>query len=323
MNLSIPLAKAAFLMVLFMVPGVIIRKFKLNDENIAHVISQLLVYIVQPALFVRSFLIAYSSRLMGDFLKVAAVVLSMLLISYFCSDFMFPRGLEKEKRKVLRFGTVFYNSGNMGIPLIIYTLGSSYVFFVQAALLVFNLLVFSLGRYLYSEDRKYLSVRDAVLNPGLLPSMLGLILYVTGVGGWIETNASGSGALGFALSLLISMLDGLTDMVAPLSMIVIGVRLADLDLKGIFADAWMYLVLGYRLLLIPAVTVLIMLALRRSGVISDEICAVIVILSSTPCAALTTVMAELYGCDSVYGSKLVSISTLVSVFTMPLIISLV
>ena len=46
---------------------------------------------------------------------------------------------------------------------------------------------------------------------------------------------------------------------------------------------------------------------------------VVLILSSTPAAALTSMFAELYDCDAVYAGKLVSITTLLSVVTMPVV----
>ena len=322
MSLTLPLAKAALLMVLFLVPGYLIRKFKVADENVAHVLSQLLVYVATPAMLFGAFIRVYDASSMNDFLLVLALITAFLLISYFGSDYMFPCSIPEGRRKVLRFGTTFQNAGNLGTPLILYTLGKDYVFYVQAAMLVFNFLAFTLGRYLYTGDKKHLSPKEAIFNPGLLPTLSGFIFYVTGLGGWMVNHSASGGALGMLLSLIISMLDGLANMVAPLTMIIIGIRLADLDLKEILTEGWMYLMLFYRLLLIPAVLGVCLLVLSRTGILPADVCAVVLIIYSTPCAALTTVFAELYDCDSVYASKLVAVSTLVSVFTMPIIISI-
>ena len=47
--------------------------------------------------------------------------------------------------------------------------------------------------------------------------------------------------------------------------------------------------------------------------------AVVVISSSTPAAAMASIFAERYDGDAVYAGKLVSISTLISLITMPII----
>ena len=46
---------------------------------------------------------------------------------------------------------------------------------------------------------------------------------------------------------------------------------------------------------------------------------IVLILCSTPAAAMTTMFAELYGCDAVYSGKLVAISTVLSVISMPIV----
>ena len=322
MNLTIPLAKAALLMILFLIPGYILRRTKVINEQFAFSLSQLLVYVAVPAMLISSHLRAYDSSAMKSYCVVAGVTLLVVLVFYFLTDLIFPKSIPEEKRKVLRFGSIFSNTGNMGIPLIIYTLGSEYALYVQAAVLVFNCTVFSLGRYLYCGDRKHISFRGCLINPGTIPGLLGLFLYVTGIGGKIAAAAGNPGTIGFAAGLFYDAVMGLTDMVAPLTMIIIGVRLAEVDLKDAFTDRGMYLQMFLRLFVVPSVTALICMALCKAGVIPREIYALSVIISSTPCAALTTVMAELYGCDSVYGSKLVAVSTVLSIITMPIVITI-
>ena len=46
---------------------------------------------------------------------------------------------------------------------------------------------------------------------------------------------------------------------------------------------------------------------------------IVLILSATPAAAMTTMFAELYDADSAYGGKLVAITTILTIITMPII----
>ena len=46
---------------------------------------------------------------------------------------------------------------------------------------------------------------------------------------------------------------------------------------------------------------------------------IVLILSATPAAAVTTMFAELYDADSAYGGKLVAITTSLTIITMPII----
>ena len=50
---------------------------------------------------------------------------------------------------------------------------------------------------------------------------------------------------------------------------------------------------------------------------------VVVILAAAPAATSATMFAEKYDCDANYVSRLVTVSTLLSIVTMPLILLLV
>ena len=115
----------------------------------------------------------------------------------------------------------------------------------------------------------------------------------------------------------------LKNLVAPLSMVVIGLRLADVDLKGLFKDAYMYLFLALRHLVLPTVTVLAVRLLSLVLPISETVAFVIAITSSAPAATSSTMFAEKYDCDAGYVSRLVAVSTLLCIVTMPLIVLLV
>ncbi|NLA83661.1 MAG: AEC family transporter, partial [Clostridiales bacterium] len=52
----------------------------------------------------------------------------------------------------------------------------------------------------------------------------------------------------------------------------------------------------------------------------EEVLQVSVILSAMPAAANTAIFAEKYGGDAVFSSRIISISTLLSIFTIPLIL---
>ena len=115
----------------------------------------------------------------------------------------------------------------------------------------------------------------------------------------------------------------LKDLVIPLSMTVIGLRLADIDFRGIFKDKAMYLFLALRHLVLPAIVFAVMrlLSLLNIGITNDVIL-VVLIMGCAPAASSATMFAEKYDCDAAYVSKLVAVSTILSIATMPLVILL-
>jgi predicted permease len=116
------------------------------------------------------------------------------------------------------------------------------------------------------------------------------------------------------------MLKGL---VAPLSMIVIGLRLADMRFLGIFKDKQMFVFLFLRHILLPLATVGVVKILGLILPIAPVVEMAVVIMASAPAATSATMFAEKYDCDAVYVSKLVTVSTLISIVTMPLVLLLV
>jgi predicted permease len=101
-------------------------------------------------------------------------------------------------------------------------------------------------------------------------------------------------------------------------MLLIGLRLAEVDLRGAFRDKQLYGYLVLRLLVSPALIWGILRLCILLGLMTDEVVLIVILLSAaTPAATATSMFAEKFDGDSVYASKLVSISTLLSLATMP------
>ena len=150
-----------------------------------------------------------------------------------------------------------------------------------------------------------------------MPIAIGLVIFLTGGGGWFQTHLSDSGILGEGLNLIYDILTVLKNIVAPASMMVIGAKLADINFKGIFKDKYLCPFIALRLLVFPAIMWAIMRVCLIFGIIESTPMAIVLILCSTPAAALTSMFAELYDCDAVYAGKLVAITTVLSVASMP------
>ena len=115
----------------------------------------------------------------------------------------------------------------------------------------------------------------------------------------------------------------LKNLVAPLSMVVIGLRLADMDFKGLLKDKDMYLFILLRHILLPLASLGIVKLVGFILPVSYAVEMVIVIMAAAPAASSATMFAEKYDCDAAYVSRLVTVSTLLSIVTMPLILLLV
>ena len=104
----------------------------------------------------------------------------------------------------------------------------------------------------------------------------------------------------------------------PLAMMCIGVYIAQLKFQEALRDRQLYWVCFLRLLLIPLAVFLVMLLFHpeKTPFVSCmiQVCA--------PVAGMTAIFASKFGQDTSLAAKTVAVSTLFSIFTMPIFATL-
>ena len=306
------LCRAVFLLFCLMIPGFIMKKAKLADDRTPLAFSNAVLYITQPALLFVGFFRPYDKEIMNGAIAVFVFTFVVHALFLIAVRFFF-RKAPKETAKVYRFGSVFANAGYMGIPLITMIFGAEAAIYASVYVIGFNFFCWSLGCLIYSEDKSYISFRKMFLNAATIPTILGIIVFVTNLYSYIPSVAS---------SFIYDILNMLKETVAPMSMMVIGMRLADLKLKGAFKDASLYVGLSLRLIIFPVLVFGILLLCKTLGYYNEIAFSVTLICSATPAASATCMFAEKFSSDSVTASKFVSISTILSLVTMPLVVML-
>jgi hypothetical protein len=101
-------------------------------------------------------------------------------------------------------------------------------------------------------------------------------------------------------------------------MVLIGGALARADFRSALADWRFYVTSAYRLLAFPLLVWLLLRALGFSG----TLLALPVIMAAMPVAANSSILAEAYGGDYRTASRLVVMTTAASLFTIPLLATL-
>lgn len=304
--------------------GFVLRKLNLVDTSFSRLLSVYVLYVAQAALFVHGFFIDFDSGILKGVGYVFAIAVVIHLVSYFIVINLFKKAPDKI-RAVLRYAIIFSNAGYMGIPVISDILGEDYVIYATFYIFVFNIFNFSIGRLIYTNDKKYIKVKEIIINPAVVPLTIGFIIFITGVGGWVLDCVSlgNQNLVTTSVNVFYSVLTTLKNTVAPASMMVIGCRLAEINFKGILKDKFLYPYLLMRHFVVPFISWLFMKVLILLGVLSADIAvvvtSVVLVLNSTPSAASSTMFAEIYDGDARYAGKLVAISTLLSVATMPVV----
>ncbi|MCI8554240.1 MAG: AEC family transporter [Clostridiales bacterium] len=271
-------------------------------ERAVKCLADLVLYLAFPCVIIQSFRREFNPEMLRGLLLAGLISLIIHAGSILLAHLVF-RDREESRRRVLRFAVVFSNAGYMALPLQQALLGEEGVFYGAAYVAVFNLVLWSYGMLLMSGDRSALSAKKLLLNPGMIALAAGLPVFV------------------FSLPLpevIAGPISHLAALNTPLPMIVIGFYLARTDWRAALKDRRGYAAIALRLAVVPVLSVGGMLLFGVRGVLLTA-CAVAV---SAPVAAASTMFAAKYGQDTRLSANLVSLSTLFSVATMPLIVSL-
>lgn len=298
------LTVAQQVLILFILIGVgfLCGKTRLLSDAAVKSCADIVLLVVTPCVIIQSFMRPFDSAMLGGLLQAALVSLLVHAGSILLAHLLL-RDKDEARRRVLRFGTVFSNAGYMAFPLQEALLGETGVFYGAAYVAVFNVVLWSYGLLTMSGDRKALSGRKLVLNPGIIGLAVGLVLFIGSVP---------------VPEVLASPISHLASLNTPVPMLIIGFYLARADIGRALRDGWGYAAIGLRLVVIPLLALggMLLCGLRGPLLVA---CTIAV---SAPVAAATTMFATKYEQDTFLSVNLVSLSTLFSMVTMPLIVSL-
>lgn len=317
---------------LMMIPGILLKKCKLCSDGFGKGVSNLVLYIAQPALIFLAYLKAFDAEVLKN--CVIVLILSIVAHCVFLLALLFYKKTTEDRRRMLRFATIFSNAAFMGIPLITAVLGAEYTIYASIYNITFNMFLWTLGVHICTSNnvlddgtvlKSEASVKKALLHPVTIAAVLGIACFLLTKYIPIHEYINGDYLRAERVDIIYSdiiykPLQNIANLVAPLSMLVLGLRIADIDFRGFFKDKHMYLFVLLRHIALPAVVLLAMWGLKLAGMqITKEVFKVIVLMASAPAASSATMFAEKYDCDAAYVSKIVALSTILSIVTMPIL----
>jgi len=286
---------------LAMLTGFILVRSKLLKSDDSTIVSKIVMYIVMPCAIISAFQISWSESIFHQFmfsLMVSAGVFAfqMVLVHLLMRPLKLT-GLEK-------MASIYSNSGNLIIPLVGFCLGNQWVIFSLAYMFIQSLLMWTHGKALIQGKSK-LSPKDLFLNVNFITTIVGFALFIL--------NIQIAGPLQV-------FIDDMSVLLGPLSMLVSGMVIAQTTFVKVFKNKRMWLVCFIRLMLTPAIVVLMFKVLGLASLCSGgyELLIITLFAVSAPTAVLSVQMSQLYGNDSTYASSINVVSTVLCVATMPL-----
>ena len=280
--------------------GFVAAKTKIMTAEGTKCCTDIALIIVTPCVIIKSLIREYSGEIMKSLAKAFVLTLIVQVLLILLSTLLL-HSKDKEKERVLRFGSIFANCGFMSLPLQQVILGDDGTLYGSAYIIMFNLAVWSYGVFLISGDKKYIQPKKLFISPGIIGLLIGIIIFVFSVP---------------IPDIVYSSINYLSAIYTPLPMLIIGYHLAQSNVLNAFRDIRCIFSVFLSLIVYPlaALGLLYLIGVRGTLLVS------IIISVSAPVAAVTTMFSSKFGGDTELSVDMVSLSTVLSLGTMPLVI---
>lgn len=301
MEVTLLVIKQIVIMFLYMACGFLLFKGKKITKEGSASMANLLVWLIIPVVLVKSFCVEPTAdRMQALASSVLLAVVALFLSIGLCA-------LVFKNHPIENIAAAFSNAGFLGIPLVTATIGGEYVFFVAFFVAMLNILQWVYGVAVITNTKMRFN-KSTLLHPLILSVGIGLVLFFTGWGAKLP-------------AVVHSTMNGISAANAPIAMFVMGVYLAQADLKNLLKNKWLYLVSLIRLLVTPVLTLLAFWGLQAIlPAMEKQMLLALFITAVAPAGANVAVYAQLYNKDYVYASTTVVVSTLLCLATMPLMV---
>lgn len=286
---------------LIMACGFLLVRLHLLKGADSRALSVLSIYLIMPCTVIKSFQIELTEQVLNGFLlAVASAVLIHICL------LVLSIGLKRLLKldAVERASVMYSNAGNLIIPLVTAILGEEWVIYASAFICVQQVFLWTHGQALISGQRG-MDWRRPLRNMNLISIALGLVLMLLRIR---------------LPEILMSSVSGLAATLGPVSMIMLGMLLAEADLGQIVTDKKVYLVAFMRLILMP----LLMLGVLKLAHLAHfmpegrTIIYISFMAMITPAATMVTQLSQLHGNRPAYASAINVMTTLLCIATMPL-----
>ncbi len=280
---------------IIMVVGVICCKIGIIDDYTKQRLSRLSTLVVNPILIFISFQMDYD----GDLLKKMGILFVLAVISYMIS-IVLGHFLLQEKEgydlAVEKFAVTYDNCGFIGVPLGYALFGNIGVIYATVFVAVFHMFCWTHGIMLLDKGGFQLK---KLVNPCLIAVAAGMVFFI------FQIRLPES--IDFAMS-------AIGDMNTPLAMLLSGAIMTQLNFKEVLTKKRLFMVSLLRLVVSAGIFCVIL----RFLPIDAQMRTVAAVTAACPAGAMTITMAIMYDRDDRYATELFTVTTLLSIITMPL-----
>lgn len=286
-----------------LVIGIICSRLKIVSKEGQESLSNLLLNLVLPCNIIASFSSHVESDNMARNLVLALVISAIIQVLAVAFGGKLFKKFPKNEKDVMHYGLICSNSSFIGMPVAENIYGSLGVVYVSMFQLPIRITMWTSGLALFTKVDRKSAIKTILVHPCIVSMAIGIIIMIFSppLPGFVT-----------------STIDYLSKCTIPLSMLIIGCILSECSIKEIFDRSVVYFSV-IRLVIFPLV---IFVILKVLGV-DDVLLGVSVIMSGMPAGSTTVILADKYDGDGHYASKVMFVSTLLSMLTIPLLCAII
>ena len=285
------------------VPGYIFIKSKMMSEEAISAFTKLLLYIASSCLVIFAFKSATFSveKLidLGIFALLSLLLNGIMLGGAFL---VLKKRYKDTVYRIITIATTFTNCTFFGIPIIEALLpeqASEIIIYASVYALVMNIFGWTVASAIISGDARYISLKKILINPTMICTVIAFLLFLTQLPIHPEFEN------------LISITGKMS---TPLSMIIMGMRLATMKFSSLFVNPRVYITVAVKQIVMPLATFALVYFLP----VNPEIKAVLFIVAACPVASAVLNYSELIGEGQKEAANMVLLGTILSLITLPI-----
>lgn len=288
----------------YMMIGYVACKKEYFDQEFGKKLSWLVVNVANPMLAISAVVNNEEQIAKKDF--YVTVLLAICFYAFFLIlAQILPRliGVQNSDIGVYKMMTTFNNIGFMGFPVIAAAYGNGALIYAVPFSIMFNILCYTWGIQTLcggGENGNW----KRIINIGTISGIISIVLFFMQIP---------------VPKMICSLSAGLSNLTGPLSMLVIGISIAAMELKDLFTDVKLLKFALIKLLAVPVAAMLLVCQVIDNRLI----CEVFLVMMATPAASMCAMLSQQYGGDYELAAKGVALTTILSVVTMPIVSEIV
>lgn len=286
-----------FIMFSMVAAGVILKKKGIIGSEGQADITDLVIYFILPCNIIKSFMVTFNTNILITFAGVLIISICIQLLCTFLGHILFNK-IDLPQKKCLQYGTICSNAGFLGNPVAEGVFGTMGLTLASIYLIPQRIVMWSAGISVFTESpNKRTLFKKVMTHPCIIACIIGIILMLS------QLQLPG---------FLVSAIQTVSNCNTALSMMIIGMILADINIKQMF-DRRIFYFTFLRLLIIP-ILVYIPCSMLKLDPLVTGVC---VLLAAMPAGATTSILASKYSGDAEFATNVVIFSTLASLITTP------